>query len=119
MRTRLVISMMLVLSALTVKGELTVKQYKERMASSEALNVGAYIMGLGEGIGWANAAAGSKAPLYCQPPKLGIGAETFLNIIDRKIEALSKTMTAEQLDKTFIGLLLMKGLRETFPCESK
>ena len=67
------------LMAMTLQAEVTVKEYREEMASStvyrEAMK--AYITGLGDGIRWANATALSdnNKPLYCGPGNLAFGVE--------------------------------------------
>ena len=94
------------------------------MASTDAALVNAtrmYIIGLGEGMGWANIEnILRKAPLYCQPGKLALGPENYIDIIDRQVKtALSRGMTQVQVDETTIGYFLMAGLRDTFPCNEK
>jgi hypothetical protein len=102
------------------KADSTVKEYKEAMASSDPTSVRVmkvYILGMGEGIGWANTMA--DGILYCEPSQLALGVANFVDIINREIEATSKMASKENLDKMWIGLMLMKGLQSTFPCASK
>jgi len=70
MRTAIATLFLFAVSAAQAKAELTVKEYKERMASSDAAVIAttrAFINGLGVGIGWAN--TDSKVKLFCQPGK--------------------------------------------------
>ena len=84
MRTLLARLVIFTLGAIDANAEVTVKEYREAMALPNSDVMRVYIKGLGEGMGWANAHAGNgKSPLYCPPPKLGIGVETFIDIIDR------------------------------------
>jgi hypothetical protein len=84
------------------KAEITVKDYRARMMSDDAARVmKTYIKGLGDGIGWANAQANSrKAPLFCQPRKLALDVENFVDIINRQIAAASTRLTEAKLDET-------------------
>lgn len=86
-----------------------------------------YIGGLGEGIFWANLEAEKKsAPLYCSPEKLVLRRENFEDIIGRQLKRFGdathdKTMglTQAQLDDAQVGMLLLLGLKEAFPCKGK
>jgi hypothetical protein len=121
MRTVLTTLCFLTMSAVQAKAEVTVKEYKTRMASSDAFQVAAmkfYIRGLGEGLTWANTQARAmKTPLFCSPRKLALTLENYIDIIDRQIEKRSSEITQAELEGTFIGLMLTVGLEETFPCE--
>jgi len=120
MRTAIATLFLFAVSAAQAKAELTVKEYKERMASSDAAVIAttrAFINGLGVGIGWAN--TDSKVKLFCQPGKLALEVQNFIDIINSEIETASTFMPQESLDKSFIGLVLLRGLEDTFPCASK
>jgi hypothetical protein len=75
----------LVLAAISVQGinaELSVKQYKEIMASGNESRIQmtrAYVLGLGEGMRNLNATllALSEVRVFCPPAKLALGVEKF------------------------------------------
>ena len=91
--------------------EWTVKEYKS-MKHTDMFRE--YITGFGRGTYWANVQLQQtgNSPLYCQPSKLPLSAENYLNILDRYL--------AENKDKikpdAIIEFLLLKGLIDTFPC---
>ena len=75
----------------------------------------AYISALGDGFLAVNAVA--KERLYCQPSKLALGTDNYIDILNRKIDDLSKRVTNKaQLDDLFISTVLINALIETFPC---
>src|SRR4029079_4845844 len=72
-----------------------------------------HIAGIGTGLQWANTAMeqAGQNPLYCPPGKLGLTVENDQSILEDTIKRHPK------LEKTTpIGLLLLIGYRETFPC---
>jgi hypothetical protein len=91
--------------------EFTLKEYKS-MKQTDMFRE--YITGVGRGIYWANLhlQQTGESPFYCQPLKLSLSGENYLNILDRYVE--------QNKDKvkpgTFIELLLLEGLIDTFPC---
>jgi hypothetical protein len=76
-----------------------------------------YIKGVGMGYACANVdnKINGLPPLYCPPVNLGVTVENYLDIIDRYIER-HKNIKGEN-PESFIELLLLKGLKETFPCK--
>jgi hypothetical protein len=103
---------------------LTVKEYRADMASADQARITMtriYIGGLGEGIVAANVQVGriNKAPIFCQPQKLALGMDNFINILDRFITTISTKAPREKVDEMSIPLLLLEGLQETFPCNGK
>jgi hypothetical protein len=81
-----------------------------------------YISGMGEGILWANAeATRKKNPLYCDPDKLELVADNYIGMIDVQIRKISQPggATKAELDGIAVGVLLLNGLKETFPCKNK
>jgi hypothetical protein len=73
-----------------------------------------YISGVGSGFGWANVQLHARGlpPLYCQPDKLGLNADNLLKILDDYIE-----QKKDQLKPDLpVEMLLLQGLKETFPC---
>jgi len=91
--------------------DFTLKEYKS-MKQTDMFRE--YITGVGRGIYWANLhlQQTGESPFYCQPLKLSLSGENYLNILDRYVE--------QNKDKvkpgTFIELLLLEGLIDTFPC---
>jgi len=91
----------------------TLKEYESVKTTDWFRN---YIGGVGEGIFWANDKNKNLgiSPLYCQPDKLTLSADNYLNILQRFIQdnkALKKHPEAP------VELLLLEGLIETFPCK--
>ncbi len=78
-----------------------------------------YINGVGDGLSLANAElmTTSKSPLYCQPSTLALRAENYLQIlrdyIAKNWEKAEKSCGAD----CPITILLLMGLKETFPCK--
>jgi len=70
------------------------------------------ISGLGEGMEWANVAA--KEDIFCSPNKLPLDVANYIDIIDREIKAAGLTLKQD----TPVGLILLNGLRHTFPCKT-
>jgi hypothetical protein len=91
------------------------------MASPDsAMTAKLFIQGLGEGIGWANAAiarTGQKA-LYCQPAITTLDRDKFVALLDKQIKALTPVAPEAELDGYDVALLLL-GLKEAFPCAKK
>ena len=112
----------LAVSAVNVSADMTVKDYK-KSSSGDAVAIlvmKSYVQGLGDGIGWANiAATHDKKPMYCAPQRLSLGLENFLDIINRQIDIQAKQLTQAELDDSLLGLMLMLGMVETFPCPAK
>jgi hypothetical protein len=110
------------LAVVDLKAEVTVKEYRTRMASRDSAVIAAtrlYIKGVGEGIGWANnEPTTGRKPFYCPPEKLAVNLENYMDILNRQIKTLSMRLTQSQLEEAWIGLLLLKGLQEAFPCAS-
>lgn len=98
---------------------MTVKEYRASRSDGEYPTlVKAYIRGVGEGIEYANTeAAGKNMAFYCEPGKLALGADNYLNILDQSIKGNSDKMSKEALDEMPVELLLLKGLEGTFPCK--
>ena len=73
-----------------------------------------YIEGVGIGLSLANAKmrALGVAPLYCQPGKLVLQSENYLDILERFIQEKKNKISPE----TPIEPFLLEGLIEIFPC---
>lgn len=123
MRTLLATVFLLTMSAVQASANTTVKQYKIDMAANGPASqfTKIYIFGVGEGYLWYNIAATfeNRKPLYCPPQKLSLSAENYKDIIDRQIAALATRKTQVELDEMSIAMILLDGLRETFPCANK
>jgi hypothetical protein len=119
MRTLLILT----LSCLPLSAaNMTVKQYQKEVNSSDRTRADAtklYVMGVGEGIAWANAAAeNNNAPLYCQPPKFPMNGNNYIDILDRTIKMLESKTTVKELNEYPVGLLVLMGLQQSFPCQA-
>jgi len=77
-----------------------------------------YISGVGAGYYWANihlAIDRKLSPIYCQPGKVGLNANNYLQILDNY---LSQPETKASTSPTSpLGLILLFALRDTFPCK--
>lgn len=105
-----------------VKGaDLTVKDYQTQVHSRDqmtAATVKMYVMGIGQGIAWANAAAEKNgAPIFCQPRNFSINGTNYINILDEMITKLESKTTAKELNDYPVGMLLLMGMQQAFPCE--
>ena len=112
MRITLVILLLLSWST-PAKAEVPAKDYS-RVRKAEWFKV--YVDGVGRGYTWANVELKSegRTPLFCQPAKLILEAESFLTILDRM---MSSNADGRGIPMDIpIELLLLTGLRETFPC---
>jgi Rap1a immunity proteins len=71
-----------------------------------------YLEGVMEGFVTSNSSliVDGKPPLFCLPPKLAVTGEQAEDIKMRKAKALSN------IDDAPISILLLEGLKETFPC---
>ena len=72
--------------------------------------------GMGEGMSWYNKETKrlGNPPLYCLPPKLAITDSQYFNIFRRFAESLDARLS---LPSAAAGLILLRGLIETFPCK--
>src|SRR5262245_26162860 len=108
-------------TSLCVRGAstLTVKTYQEGIASGDkevAMATKIYVGALGDGFMWANTF--TKGPFFCPPPKFIFDVDSYINIIDAQIKERSATRSKEDLNGTFIAILLGYGLQSKFPCSS-
>jgi len=125
--TRLVLLVLpLVILAAPLRSEMTVKDYQKFKNSNDAVLVGAtraYVNGLGEGVEWAETSAMVLNPdgvrLFCLPSKLSLNEDNFVDLLDQQIKREAAETTQDKLEKSYIGILLVKALRETFPCQDR
>jgi len=102
--------------------QLTVKEYQARMSPDDLNRVTMtkwYVKGLAEGMTWANInlTLRNSPPLFCLPDKLALGVDNFLDIIDRRVKQLKES--GKKTDDTEVGIILLGGLEDTFPCPAK
>jgi hypothetical protein len=74
-----------------------------------------YIMGVGAGFLWANTSLRheGRMPLYCPPEKRGVSFDQYMAILNREL-TLPDMRAVDP--RTPIELVLLSGLRRTFPC---
>ena len=94
----------------------TVDFYQSQINSkkqTEVLLMKNYVRGVLDGTAWANAdlVMSNKKPLYCQPENFALSTSNAIQIIDQKIKSTSPKKDLP------IGMLLLLGLEETFPCK--
>jgi hypothetical protein len=117
-----VLSLLIGIGAQSLSAEFRVKEYQALKESSDPAQkalLEEYINGVGQGISWANSYLHStnRQRLYCAPENLALNADNYEDMLDRHIAKLAKTVTQEKLDGSFIGLVLLRALIETFPCK--
>lgn len=115
MKFKIIIVFIILLIVANSFAELNVKQYLQDKDSKTTL---IYLSGLAEGLRWANAdiKRANLPPLFCVPKKHVLRIENYQNILDRKIEELRESKLFDE-DKLLVGPVLLKGLKDTFPCE--
>lgn len=122
MRTPLFTLSIVILTTFTAKAEVTVKDYKASIASSDSLDatiMRQYVRGLGEGIRWTSALIRNQGQsgFFCEPEHPSLTLENYIDILNAQIRTVTAQMTPEKVDRLWIGMLLAQGLRETFPCK--
>jgi hypothetical protein len=123
MRT-LPIIFLLAVGATGANAQMSVKDYQEIIATkdSDAIHlVTSYIKGIGDGFVFYGVRAEdsvNQKPLFCQPGKLPLRTENFVDIIDNEIKRSATLMPKEKLDKIPLATILLSGLQETFPCST-
>lgn len=108
----------------SLSAEITVKDYRRIMNSKDKTQVDvltAYLSGLGSGFSWANARTIyiGRQPLYCQPVKLAVQTDNYIDILNRQINDEAAATTEADLAERFIEQVLLDGLQKTFPCPTK
>jgi hypothetical protein len=91
-------------------------QYKRFRQGDEMQQFAAkyYVKGAADALLFANGYLDSEGqkPMYCQPKKLSLGPDTYLNILEDEIKLTPKV---EQVDYP-VSVLLLWGLQRVFPC---
>jgi hypothetical protein len=57
--------------------------------------------------------------LFCVPEKLALRQANFLETLDAAIKASEKRIGEEKTDTIPIEVLLIRGMRDTFPCKKE
>ncbi len=81
-------------------------------------NIKIYIDGVGAGFSWANAELErtGRPPLYCDPIKMPLQAENYLQILQDYIQK-NKELIERCGSDCPVEMLLLHGLIETLSCE--
>ncbi|MCL1491280.1 MAG: hypothetical protein M1G31_11085 [Pseudanabaena sp. Salubria-1] len=97
-----------------------VKQYEEYKRTSLSRTIlKNFIDGVGYGYSWSNTFLENRGDkkLYCEPRKIVLNAENYIDIIDRQIAVLKKSnLPLQSIMETPVELLLYIGLVDSFPC---
>jgi hypothetical protein len=130
MKKKLVHLALVVAAAYHLRAE-TVETYQRLKADSKSVEAQLdqiYIKGLGEGLQLANVrvlmdSVLNKSPmmLFCPPQNLALNESNFFSIIDSEIErrlrlAADNSDAIKVVMQTDIRILLLYGLKNTFPC---
>jgi hypothetical protein len=108
MRFKLILMcFLLALSSSVLSGELRVRDYKN-VSNDELTLLKVYHMGVG--ISWANTTF-QNHKIYCAPPNLALIDRNYKRILDDELKR------GEYSDDIYIGLILLMGLENTFPCK--
>jgi len=103
--------------------EVPVKDYRTALSNPDsAAIVKSYVSGLGNGMVYANEFSQRNKqaqPLFCAPSKLTLTGDNFVNLLDAQIKLSEERNGKEPTMNVPIGLLLLEGLVDTFPCEKK
>lgn len=107
---------------------LTVKQYEDTIKIKDKETqtmIKMYISGLGQGYYWANLLSKRdlKDALFCPPEEMALNFENYKNILEEEIKKTRKMILSsgkkegfKSLEETPIGMILLFGLKDTFPC---
>jgi hypothetical protein len=103
---------------------LTLHQYLDMTQSSAKEDhalLTAYLVGLGEGFSWAEIHLRQihGRRLYCPPDGLVLTEKDYRAMLESQIhDAKHARFLQEWYEREIIGMLLLAGLIETFPCET-
>ena len=116
-----IISILLVLISIvflssTAWADLSVKDYKK---VKEIELIQEYINGVGRGLGIGNAMMRIETGkrLFCVPENFALEKPNLIRILDDEIERREKSVGFEKAQQDNIEILLLFGLKITFPCE--
>jgi len=115
MKFKIIIIFIILLIAVNASAELTIKEY---LKDKNNRDVAIFISGLAVGMGWVNTELRmtKRQPLFCIPEKLVLNVKNYQEILDRLIQEMRETRTSRD-DEYTVGLILLEGLKETFPCK--
>ena len=99
---------------------MSVADYRRGISSHDETIVAGtklYLKGVGLGMVIVNAAASrDNKQMFCQPAKLTLETQNFLNILNEMITDLSTKTSVAKVDAMEAELVLFIGLQKTFPC---
>jgi len=89
------------------------KQFVNPDNDKDALFNKIYLAGVRDGLETVNGSlvAQGASPLFCMPAKLALTAEQTADIVTR-----TAAKATRNIDDLPIAIILLKGLKETFPC---
>jgi hypothetical protein len=112
---------MLVLAAVSVHAEVTVKQYlaARQNRGADWLAMRSHIAGFVSAMYLVNRALTSenKQNLYCQPNYGNSGDDIYIKILDDALDISFRNTVVE--DDDWIDGILLRGLEHAYPCEEK
>ena len=101
---------------------LVITTYEKRRSESASSQARAlleiYLLGVGEGFKWANAALPKQkqSMLFCAPERIGLNADNYVQVID---EALALNREAYIKMELPVEAILLYGLQQKLPCSAK
>ena len=113
----LIFTAVVCVEAFTIREYLIVREVKEGTLKSVA---SAYIMGLGEGLSWANTVMHQEQGrrLFCQPDQVLLDGEGYMRILDDAITRVKDTAYFEKTQNMrALGYYILLGLQHEFPCK--
>jgi len=93
--------------------EMTLQSYEHLLKNPQyADQTQIYIIGVIEGLEWANAADRSenRTPLFCEPEKLDLTTDEDFQVRNDFIKSTNLPPS------TYVGLIALKAFQQTFPC---
>jgi hypothetical protein len=111
----MIVAVMLVALSSSARAQIILRDYKgPKNENEKALNE-MYLEGVIHGVQLLNAAVrqDGQKPEFCMPPKLALTIEQAEDIMMRAAK------TVAEPDCFPIAVLLIEGLKETFPCDEK
>lgn len=73
-----------------------------------------YVAGVGSGLFWANIDSSERGlgGIYCPPRQLALSVDTYMEILKKELNSYGARYNLD----TPLPLVLMSGLKRTFPC---
>lgn len=94
----------------------------DNMSKIEKDSLRMYINGVGEGTSWMSIIQESNnkeyRKLYCPPVDLVLDVNEYVDILEKRINKV-KNLNLYNLENSPIGMELVNGLIDTFPCDKK